>query len=66
MIVLSTAQAAKVINVSHMTIYRSVKSGELLAQRVGKHRSIRITIDDLREYARKYNYIINEQLLKGD
>lgn len=66
MIVLSTDQAARVINVSHMTIYRSVKNGELLAQRVGKHRSIRITIDDLREYARKYNYSINEQLLKGD
>lgn len=45
---LSVSDVAKHINISKMTIYRLIESGEIPALRVG--RSVRILEQDLEEY----------------
>lgn len=45
---LTVAEVADVMRVSNMTVYRLIRSGELVATRVG--RSYRIWEDDVRSY----------------
>ncbi len=48
---LTVAEVAEVMRVSTMTVYRLIRSGELLATRVG--RSYRIWEDDVRAYLQR-------------
>ncbi|HSH60181.1 MAG TPA: helix-turn-helix domain-containing protein [Acidimicrobiales bacterium] len=48
---LTVAEVAEVMRVSNMTVYRLIRSGELLATRVG--RSYRIWEDDVHSYLRR-------------
>lgn len=55
-------QAADIVNVARMTIYRHVTAGVLPARRVGLSRDIMVDIDDLRRYADKLGYRFDEAL----
>lgn len=48
---LTVAEVAEVMRVSNMTVYRLIRSGELVATRVG--RSYRIWDNDVRSYLRR-------------
>jgi hypothetical protein len=60
---LSTYEAAAAIDVSHQTIKNHVGAGRLRARRHGMKRLIKIQVEDLRAFARQYNYIIDEERL---
>jgi hypothetical protein len=56
-------QAASLIGVSIMLIHRRADDGTLKVRRVGMHRRIWVELDDLRDFAARYNYRINEKLV---
>lgn len=62
---LSAKQAGKVIGLSHTMIHRYVNRGLLPARRVGRMRAIRIQMENLREFARKFGYDFDEELASG-
>ena len=55
-------QAGEIIGVNRTTVFDWVDSDRLQARREGLKRNIRIEIDDLRQFANKYNYKFNEAL----
>lgn len=58
----SAREAAQIINVSHMNIYRHVKAGRLPARNEGIRGIIRVEVDDLRKFAERYQYRFDEEL----
>lgn len=58
----SAREAAQIINVGHMTIRRYVKAGRLPARNEGIRGIIKIEVDDLRQFAERYQYRFNEDL----
>lgn len=58
-------QAAKIIGVSLTTIHRAADSGKLPAreQGQGELKYIFVDISDLRQFAQKYGYRFNEELV---
>lgn len=57
-------QAAEIIGKSLMTIHRKVEEGSLPARQegTGQKKYIYITLDDLRSFADKYGYRLDESL----
>ena len=60
---LTAAQAGEAIGLSHQAIRNHVEAGRLIARRHGIRRSVRVDVGDLRTFAQKYNYRINEAFL---
>lgn len=58
----SAREAAQIINVSHTNIHRHVKAKRLPARNQGIRGIIRIEVDDLRQFAERYQYRFNEDL----
>lgn len=58
----STVSAGRIINRSDQTIRRYVKSGDLKAEREGPSKDIWIEIDELRRFAKEFNFRFNEEL----
>lgn len=58
----SSTAAAKIIGSNHVTVREHVENGRLPGRRVGLRGVVRIEIDDLREFAKKYQYRFNEEL----
>ena len=65
MATVTASQAAEILSTSHMTIHRRVDDGLLPARREGLARIIRIELDDLRKFAREYNYAFNKDVVKN-
>jgi hypothetical protein len=61
---LNTYEAAAVIGIGQVSIIRHVKEGRLEARRIGYRGVIRVSVDALRAFAAKYNYDVNEELLR--
>jgi hypothetical protein len=55
-------QAGEIVGVNRSTVFYWVDHDQLQARREGIGRTIRIEIDDLRQFAVKYNYRFNEAL----
>ena len=64
MATVTATQAAEILSISHMTIHRRVDDGLLPARREGVARIIKIELDDLRSFAKEYNYAFNEDVAK--
>ncbi len=60
---LSAPQAAEVVGVDRVTIFRWVDDGLLPVERYGLRRIIMIDPDDLRKFARTHNYPFDERIL---
>jgi hypothetical protein len=60
---LNTEQAARALGRTARSIRNYVAAGRLPAQKVGLHNDIKICVADLRTFATKYNYRIDEQFL---
>ncbi len=60
---LNTSQAAGVIGLSEQAIRNQVLAGRLPARRHGIRGFYRITVDDLRAFAARYSYQLDEDLL---
>jgi excisionase family DNA binding protein len=58
----SAPQAAEILNTSHPTIFRRVEDGSLPARREGVKREIWIDVEELRRFAKKWEYRFNEEL----
>lgn len=58
----SAREAAQIINVSHTNIHRHVKAKRLPARSEGIRGIVKIEVDDLREFAKRYQYRFNEEL----
>jgi hypothetical protein len=62
---LTTAEAGAAIAVSDETIRNHIAAGRLLARKHGFRGLLKIKIDDLRAFAHKHNYIVDEEYLAG-
>lgn len=62
---LSARQAGLVIGVAKGTIRRYVIDGKLPAEKRGIRQDIRIEPERLREFAEKYNFNFDEDVLSG-
>lgn len=58
----SSADAAQLIGVSSQTIRRLTEKNLIPARRVGIKGLVRIDVDDLRKFAKDYQYRFNEAL----
>lgn len=58
----SSREAGQIINVSRISIYSHVKAGRLPARQEGLRGIIKIEVDDLRQFAERYQYRFNEEL----
>jgi hypothetical protein len=58
----STVSAGRIINRNAQTIRRHVNSGILKAEREFPSNDIWIEIDELRRFAKEFNYRFNEEL----
>jgi hypothetical protein len=58
----SGLSASRIIGVSDQTIRRHVLANRLKARQEGLSATRWIDLDDLREFARRYNYRFNEEL----
>lgn len=61
---LKSAQAARIVGVSQVTIWLDVKAGRLPAKLVGRRGVIHIRIDDLRRYAEENRRVFNEKFVQ--
>ena len=57
-------QAAEILGVTHPTVFHAVTDGRIPARRQGRKRQIFIDIVDLRTFAERYGYRLDEDLLK--
>lgn len=58
----STIDASRIVNTSDTTIRRHVDDGRLVARREGLRGRIRIDIEELRQFATKYQYRFDDEL----
>ena len=58
----SSVDAARIINISEVTIRRHVYGERLPARREGLRKRMFIEVDDLRNFAQKYQYRFDETL----
>ncbi len=58
----SSTEAAKIIGVSSQTIRRQIDRGLLSARLEGPKRLVKIDIENLRQFAERYQYRFNEEL----
>jgi len=59
---ISSEDAARLIGLTRQSIRAHVEHGRLAARRVGPRRVVKIELDDLRQFARQYQYTFNETL----
>ncbi len=59
---ISSEEAARLIGMSRQSIRAHVENGRLAARRVGPRRVVKIELEDLRQFAEKYQYRLNETL----
>lgn len=59
---ISSEDAAKLIGITRQTIRAHVENGRLAARRVGPRRVVKIELEDLRQFAEKYQYRLDETL----
>lgn len=59
----TAAQAARLLGTTQRTIQRRIKDGTLPARLQGKKREARIELDDLRVFAVKFGYRVEESKL---
>lgn len=57
----SAPEAAEIVGVSRITIWKDVRDGRLPAQTVHRRRYLRISLDDLRRYAKENNRRFSEE-----
>lgn len=62
MALVSSLEAAQIVGVSDETIRHDVTIGDLPAKRIGKRRIIKIEIDQLREYADRFNRVFDQSI----
>jgi excisionase family DNA binding protein len=60
---LATAQAAAIVRLSEQAIRDHINAGRLPAHRQGIRALYKIELDDLRAFALRYNYPLNEEYL---
>jgi hypothetical protein len=56
------SQAAQIVDVCHVTLWKDVKAGILPARLVGRRGVIHIELDTLRQYAKDNRRTFNEEL----
>lgn len=61
---LTSPQVAKILGVTQVTVRSWVDRGALKGKRVGLRRYVRIRVDDLREFAAQYGYVLDEDKLR--
>jgi excisionase family DNA binding protein len=57
-------QASEIVSMDRTTVFRWVDEGMLPARRVGIRRDIKISVETLRGFARKYDYPFDEALAR--
>lgn len=62
---LSTSEAGAAIGMSDQAIRDHIDAGRLPARRHGMKGLYKVKVDDLRAFARQYNYIVDEEYLAG-
>lgn len=60
---ISSVEAGRALGMSDQAIRDQVDAGRLRARRHGMRRLLRIRVDDLRAFARQYNYVVDEEYL---
>jgi hypothetical protein len=62
---LTTAEASYAIGMSPQALRAHIEAGRLPARKHGFRGTLKINVDDLRAFTRKYNYIMNEEYVLG-
>jgi hypothetical protein len=60
MVEVTAPQAAEILDISHVTIFRRVEDGSLPARREGLRGLIMIDVEELRRFAAQYGYRVND------
>lgn len=60
---ITSQQAARILHISRITVWRHVRDGLLQGRQWGPKRNCRIGVDALRRYAAEQNLRINERAL---
>lgn len=60
---ITTAEAGAALGISRETIRLHVAEGRLPARKQGIRGILKIQVDDLREFARQFGYVVNDQYL---
>lgn len=61
---LSSPEAAEILGVHELTIRNYVDRGLLKARRMGIRRIVRIEPDDLRSFAKKHDFVFDEEIFR--
>ncbi len=60
----TVTQASEIVSKDRTTVFRWVEDGLLSARRVGIRRDIRINLDDLERFAKRYDYPFDKSLAR--
>lgn len=60
---ISTVQAGAALGLTDETIRNHIAAGRLPARKHGFRGLLKVRVDDLREFARLYNYVVDEEYL---